>query len=632
MKRLIPLLILLMLLCGCSSERLSADTPEELTAITEASVETAAETVPEPTLPPGTYDPDSLLEAETYGAVKVYPLGMNHVRDIQFLRDSVLVFSGDDDETVITQLSGDTLYPEKSFTVDTYLYRGDFQFYENSISFFHPEKQRVLILSLPLQEIRSIPAPEGMIGTPMLSQDQSTMYYCTQDTVRALDLESGISRMLKEISCQSMSVAGMYFGGDMIEIQLTDKNGLWRYLYLSTEDGRILWEDSGELQLFTSDSQYFANYYEGTIPMHLFGTYEGNTQELSLLHPQGSCFYLPESHGAVTVAYTGEAQVLDYYDLNSGLRTGSLSFPVDNYIHSITEDGNGRILFLCYSPIYECDVLYAWDPAMTLTGDSAAYTAVHYTAEMPDYEALEACRDYALCLSEKHGVEILIYKDAAAIEPTDYDLEPEHNATVINRELDFLDRNLQNYPEGFLATLAEHFEGIRICIVKSLKGSAEAGSLETADGVQFWNGYTAYIALSAHQNTEYALYHELCHLIDSIVLTESNAYDRWDTLNPSDFEYDYSYVTNVHRNGSPYLQAGRENFIDTYSMSFPKEDRARIMEYAMADGNAHYFQSQAMQKKLLTLCQGVRDAFGLKKSSETFLWEQYLTQSLAYTE
>ena len=112
---------------------------------------------------------------------------------------------------------------------------------------------------------------------------------------------------------------------------------------------------------------------------------------------------------------------------------------------------------------------------------------------------------------------------------------------------------------------------------------------------------------------------------------KSGAYDRWDELNPKGFAYDYDYITNMTRDGSAYLQDSNRYFIDTYSMSFPKEDRARIMEYAMTEGNEFYFQSTAMQAKLLALCQGIREAFGLRKSPETFLWEQYLNMSLAYT-
>ena len=63
-------------------------------------------------------------------------------------------------------------------------------------------------------------------------------------------------------------------------------------------------------------------------------------------------------------------------------------------------------------------------------------------------------------------------------------------------------------------------------------------------------------------------------------------------------------------------------------MSFPKEDRARILEYAMTPGHEALFQATQMQAKLSQLCQGIREAYGLKKAEETFLWEQYLQTPL----
>ena len=233
-------------------------------------------------------------------------------------------------------------------------------------------------------------------------------------------------------------------------------------------------------------------------------------------------------------------------------------------------------------------------------------------------------------IGEKYGIEVLIYKEAAAVEPYDYDLEYEHLVGVLNRELGLLEEHLANYPEGFLPKLASRFNGLKICIVRSLTGTAESGSLDSADGIQFLDNYNAYIARAAASNTEYALYHEMCHLIDTMVISESGAYDRWDQLNPKGFEYDYDYISNQYRDGSAYLGESNRSFIDTYSMSFPKEDRARIMEYAMTEGNAFYFQSTTMQSKLKLLCEGIREAFGLRKSPETFLWEQYLNISLAY--
>ena len=67
-------------------------------------------------------------------------------------------------------------------------------------------------------------------------------------------------------------------------------------------------------------------------------------------------------------------------------------------------------------------------------------------------------------------------------------------------------------------------------------------------------------------------------------------------------------------------------------MTYPHEDRARVMQYAMQEGYEDYFVSDTMQAKLRQLCLGIREAFGWKKYEGTFVWEQYLRESLAYTK
>ena len=112
--------------------------------------------------------------------------------------------------------------------------------------------------------------------------------------------------------------------------------------------------------------------------------------------------------------------------------------------------------------------------------------------------------------------------------------------------------------------------------------------------------------------------------METRLLTDSTALDRWDALNPAGFSYDLDYTANQSRKGDEYLQPATRAFIATYSMSFPKEDRARIMECAMCDGNEDLFRSSTMQAKLRCLSVAIREAYGLKKSTETFRWEQYL--------
>ena len=63
-------------------------------------------------------------------------------------------------------------------------------------------------------------------------------------------------------------------------------------------------------------------------------------------------------------------------------------------------------------------------------------------------------------------------------------------------------------------------------------------------------------------------------------------------------------------------------------MCYPKEDRARIMEYAMLDDKEDLFRSAPMQAKLRRLCLGIRKAFHLEEEPVTYRWEQYLDTPL----
>ena len=88
------------------------------------------------------------------------------------------------------------------------------------------------------------------------------------------------------------------------------------------------------------------------------------------------------------------------------------------------------------------------------------------------------------------------------------------------------------------------------------------------------------------------------------------------------------YISNLNRDPVQYLEDGTRAFIDTYSMSFPKEDRARIMQYAATADHGYYFESEIMQRKLRTLCEGIRIAFDLRECPVAFVWEQYLQEPL----
>ena len=623
MKKILLALLCCLLLLGCGVEVPETETaPPATLPVTEA------------TQPPGYYDPSSSLDAATNGAAKCYPLTDVMCSDILVLGDNILLISAGEKSAELTLLSGENLTPTAQLHISGWLSSDShsLHYWNNGISFYEEGTNQTVVVDNNLRVVSFIDAPEGLVGEPILSSDRRTLYYCTANSLRALELDTGISRCVKEMDYPYQVLTGLHMNDTVLTCIYRDGTLDSRTMFLSTETGATLHTVFSEPAFDSWGDRYYTAIAEGSVVSRLFGTMGEQAMTLNLpedvLH-----YFLPRNNAAITITSWDDVHLLvNYYDLDTGMRTGGLNLTSNAYPWAFCAYGEGKICFLQYSQKYESQVLCIWDTTQSPVIDDHCYTERHYTRDDPDTEGLAACRAYAEEIGNRYGIEVLIHKEAAAVEPFDYDLEYEHLVGVLQRELEILDRNLARYPEGFLSTLASRFDGITICIVRSLTGTAEAGSLESADGIQFLHSYRAYIALAAPYNTEYALHHELCHLIDTMVITESGAYDRWDELNPKGFAYDYDYIANTSRDGSAWLQDGNRFFIDTYSMSFPKEDRARIMEYAMTEGNASYFQSTTMQAKLLLLCQGIREAFGLRKSPETFLWEQYLNMSLAYTE
>jgi len=604
---LIPLLLCLTLLCGCAAQN-SADSAAVLPA-------------------------EQIDSASDPGSVQLTLLeGDDSVRRFRFsetvtgflpLGENLLFFTGTE-PTVLTLLEPYTFQtvadhaPGFTLTAEN----ASVQLLENGISYFNSTAGETVVLDNMLGEVHRIPAPEDLIGIPLLSRDGSTLYYCTPSAIRAMNPENRISRILKEASYPVQSLTGLLLRDSILQVSITDTDGQWRTLFLSSENGRLLQESEGNILPQTDDTHYLLQSQSS-----IFCGKASESPSLFLPRLENAdCFLLPDSFQAITAAPVSSTSVLEIYDLTSGLRSAELILPELLCPKNVTQDSAGSIWFLTSE---EIPALYCWNPSASAVSDDRCYTAAYYTRSEPDYDGLAACSLLAEDLSQKYGIEILIYKDAVLQEPWDYHLEYAYQTEILQRELENLDQNLRVFPDGFLKTLADRFTALKICIVQSIEGSPESGNTDPVNGIQFMDGFDAYIVLAAEYDTTYSLYHELSHLMETVILTESTAYDRWELLNPEGFRYDNDYAVNRSRDGQQWLQPGKEYFIDTYAMSYAKEDRARLLEYAMTDGHAERFRSVHLQQKLRQMCLGIRDAFGLKNVPETFLWEQYLDSPLS---
>ena len=604
MNRFIPLLLMLFLLTGCAAQEPMSPSAEV------CSEDTQVQVLPFLTFVKETRDAEWFcLQGEITGFLP--------------MENNLVFFSGSENTVLILiSPSGGQVRSTHETGIALRAENGSVQLLENGLAYFHAQNKETVVLDNDLQEIRRIPLPEEHTGMPLLSRDGSTLYYCTATAIRALDTASGISRILREAAYPLQSLSGLLLEDSVLQVTIAEADGNRHSLFLSTETGQLLRDHPGSILPKTHGRSYFLCLQEQTRKTLLFGR---AGQQPSLLYPREAaenCFLLGSR--VLTAFRQKGVLTLDLYDLDTGLHLAR--FVPEATLLDAAMAGDGRIWLLCRQEDGQT-LLCLWNPETTQTQDNTVYTAPRYTRENPDYDGLAACQVYAGDLSRRHGIDVLIYTDAAALQPWDYTLEYEHDAAALQRELELLDARLSNYPAGFLQTLAEKFSGIKLCIVRQIRGTPESGSVDIAGGIQFWDGYEAYIVLAAGHDTERTLYHELCHLIDTVVLTESTAYDQWETLNPSGFQYANAPTHSMA--ADDWRQAGWESFVDDYSLSYPKEDRARIMEYAMTAGNTDRFQSPYLQAKLKLLCTGIRDAFDLEDSAEIFLWEQYLQTPLA---
>lgn len=615
MKQLLAVLLCL-LLCGCTR---NADMPP-----TETAPET--QTLPEHTGIPDTPHP---LEEAYPGLVRAFPLSLRKVHGIRAFGTDILTLSGTDN-TTLTLLTGEQLLENAEYPLDFSLSQEDpsLRIHEDSISFFDPGLHSTVVLDRNLQELRRIAVPAGLSGKPILSADTKTLFYCTEWSIVAWDLETGIRRTVKELAYDAQELAGLHYGDQILECTVTDGSTTQKLL-LSAENGTEVTTLPKDVQIRTGNSGYFAAVPEGFHQVMLFG--DGNAAAELLLPrtvPDHYSCYLDADHAAVTAAAVPEGIVLDYYELNTAILRSSLILDKLQTPKSIINTKDHAVYILAYDPAWDCDMLYRWD-VLRQAPDSdniTSYAAAYHSSAEPDTEALEQCREYARSIGETYGITIRVWEDACGTQPWDYRFTPEYLAPVLMKELKLLEQRLAQYPKGMLTKSADHFTGLTICLVREIIGTDESTALNAATGVQFFEENHAYVVITTGKYSEQALYHELYHVMDTHILTESVALDQWEALNPGGFAYSNGH--GLPEDADIYLQGQTRAFVDSYSMTYPKEDRARILEQAMLRGNADTFRSEYMQRKLTALCQGIRDAYGLKKHADPLPWEQYLVTPL----
>jgi hypothetical protein len=232
-------------------------------------------------------------------------------------------------------------------------------------------------------------------------------------------------------------------------------------------------------------------------------------------------------------------------------------------------------------------------------------------------------------LSERFGVDIRI-AERCSLDYSSYDAYAIMDPVFIRAALDILDECLSMYPEGFFRQLTfDTIETVRFELV---------GGLSTKDGIDthpplvggFAQNMGSYylVALDGYTLLNHTVFHEISHVIDArlkwdSMIREDALYseDAWLALQPDRFRYAMSY-TEIPGELFSFLESGY--FITEYSLTYPTEDRAVLLESAMKNFTWDFEPGSGTGVKLQYYADCIRDCFDTEGWPEMTLWEQVL--------
>ncbi len=249
--------------------------------------------------------------------------------------------------------------------------------------------------------------------------------------------------------------------------------------------------------------------------------------------------------------------------------------------------------------------------------------------------SLADLREKADALQEKYDVEIHISNECR-MYCGGYNCTPENNRDIVSDALDKLDYELGKYPKGFFSQFKAHDyykQGVCFYLAGALYGEGDDYSLDKAGGFRS-EGYNKIIIFVDINDSMYSntYHHELSHAIESILdYDERVDEDTWLSLSSDEITSDpYTYSYKDWGNSEYYNHIlqwdddySDDCFIDSYSLTYPTEDRARIFEHAMSDDSWVNFEDfPLLEEKLRYWSDIIRAGMDSSDWPEFTYWER----------
>ena len=274
-----------------------------------------------------------------------------------------------------------------------------------------------------------------------------------------------------------------------------------------------------------------------------------------------------------------------------------------------------------------CRLMF-WDVFATSEGNNLQMSSLEQT-QQSQMVLEQQLYERAAQLSVRFGVDIRI-AEQCTLDYSHYDTYALTDPVFVRSALDILEESLGQYPEGFFRQLPYgNIESVRIELVGGLtsKDGIDTHPVSVGAFTQDMGSYYI-IVLDGFLLQPQTLFHEFSHIIDArlkwdSMIREDALYseEAWLALQPDGFHYAMTY-TGVPGELLHFLESGY--FITEYSLTYPTEDRAKLMESAMNNFTWDFEPGSGTRRKLQYYADCIRDCFDTEGWPEKTCWEQVL--------
>ena len=476
------------------------------------------------------------------------------------------------------------------------------------------------------------------------SKDRASYYYVRDGVLYRMDTATGsYGRVSLEYDLRLESLIGVHPDRDILvaRFYLSFYHQNTGICAIDAQTGRFLILTDSVSYLWFDDDTFYAGVQNdktygidisygslkgGPLKKVATGFMGGDTASYTMLSDSGLMIWrsLDEKNLSTTVydlSREGISSKLEQYDF----LTAALS-PI--YLEE------EQLIFCLYADQYDFSPalidpnLLRYEKVLSLQADSwpalvDRSIVLNYEAEvagpqLPD--TLTALRQQADALEATYGVKVLLGGQTLGFCGTDAAVNEDPGQLA--KGLSALEATLVLYPRDFFEQFQNSIGegGVYFCLTGTLDGPLEPTGKARRNG----NRYEILLDVES-ESLESTVHHELWHVTEMKLSTDTFAHPRWTAANPEGFTY-YGRYDSGYRELTDWTMAkGADtcSFVDAYARINSREDRARLFEYVMSTDPSACSLSPALKEKLTMMCDAIEQHFQTQDWG-TPRWKQVL--------